>query len=134
MSAALLAHPIGYSPARSQGTERAWVVRVKDADTLVLLVDVGYQAKVEIVVRIAYLDSPERGTPEGDAALAYVESVVRPGDPVLLRTLRTLADSERRSFERYVGSVTLVYDVAVQDFLGMVVTAGHGLQAKTVVP
>jgi hypothetical protein len=115
MSAALLAHPIGYSPARSQGTERAWVVRVKDADTLVLLVDVGYQAKVEIAVRIAYLASPERGTPEGDAARAYVES-------------------ERRSFERYVGSVTLVYDVAVQDFLGMVVAAGHGLQAKTVVP
>lgn len=90
---------------------RAALVRVIDADTLAILVDVGFGARYEAAIRIAGIDAPELGTPEGEAARLFLLRLLDLADagrwPLLVRTQKTAAGTDVRSFARYVGDVTI---------------------------
>ncbi len=47
---------------------RAQVVKVHDADTIVLLCDLGFDVRVRATVRVAGINAPELATPEGKRA------------------------------------------------------------------
>lgn len=51
---------------------RARIMRVVDADTLELELDTGFHSRHIERVRLRDVDAPERGTPEGKSATAWV--------------------------------------------------------------
>lgn len=54
-------------------TYSAKVLKVVDADTLFLDIDVGFYTKMEHKVRLRGINCPEKGTKKGDQAKAFVE-------------------------------------------------------------
>lgn len=53
---------------------RARLDREVDGDTAWLIVDLGLRAMLQVEVRIADINAPERGTPEGTAATAAAQA------------------------------------------------------------
>jgi micrococcal nuclease len=80
----------------------ARVVKVVDGDTLDLDVDLGFGIWVHQRVRLASLNCPEHGTPEGEAATSYTRNWLAQHEPQLV--LRTQKDA-REKFGRYLGTV-----------------------------
>jgi len=80
----------------------AQVVRVIDADTLVLNLDLGFRVHVEIEGRINGVDAPELSTPEGQHARAEIVTVVN-----LAKFVTVTSFKDRRSFARWVVDVKL---------------------------
>jgi len=93
-------------------TYQARCHRVIDADTLDLGVDLGFDVTIRRRVRLAAINAPELGTPEGRAARDWVTQWVdnHPGDWPLTVTTRQTASRDR--YGRWVavisaGGVTL---------------------------
>ncbi len=63
---------------------RATVDRWVDADTVDLLVDLGFRVFVHLRVRLARVDAPERAEPAHVAALEHVSGLAPAGASVLL--------------------------------------------------
>ena len=53
-------------------TYRANVVRVIDADTLEVIIDLGIRVFMRLPLRLAHVDAPEHGTDAGKMAIATV--------------------------------------------------------------
>lgn len=77
------------------------VIRVKDADTYEILIDLGFRVSLTVPVRLHGFNAPEIGTPEGDA-VAVVARAALEGQSVIVQSYR-----DRRSFERWVADVWL---------------------------
>ena len=92
---------------------RAHVVRVKDGDTLVVLLDQGFRDTKEIDVRLLGVYAPELHDTNGGAATKmWVESWIAhyAGDltwPFIVTTSRTL-DHETKTFDRYVATLQTI--------------------------
>lgn len=98
----------------------ATVVRHVDGDTTHVAVDPGFDLEIRLTVRWAGLDAPELSTPEGKAALAWVESTMPVGSRVLLRTRK----DHREKFGRYLGTFILSDGTNVNEAL---IAAGHAV-------
>lgn len=83
---------------------RAEWLRVIDGDTLELRVDLGFDVRVDIHIRIAGIDAPERNTPTGPAARDALHRLVT-GRQLHIKTHKTRSGSDVRSFVRYVADV-----------------------------
>ena len=100
---------------------RASLVRVVDADTLVLSVDLGFRVHLQVPVRLRGWDAPELRTPEGRAAADFVRKVCERGEHLLVETFR-----DQRSFARWVGDVY----VDGRRLTDLLAAAGHGRPLK----
>lgn len=67
---------------------QARVLRVVDADTLLVDVDLGFQVHKEQRLRLASVDSPEARTPQGLEATAYVQDQLAAVDFVVVATVK----------------------------------------------
>ena len=65
---------------------KAFVRRVIDGDTILALVDLGFQVFKEQRLRLASIDTPPRGTPQGDRALELAQRELASVDFVMLNT------------------------------------------------
>jgi endonuclease YncB( thermonuclease family) len=65
---------------------KAIIQRVVDGDTLLAIVDLGFQVLKEQRFRLAGIDTPERGTPKGDRALELVQRELASVEFVMLNT------------------------------------------------
>lgn len=83
-------------------TYKAKVNRVIDGDTLDLEVDLGFRVGIGVRIRLAGVDAPELSEPRGHMAKQFVEHLLPVGSPVTIRS-----EKDKRSFDRYVASVTL---------------------------
>ncbi|GAB3186880.1 hypothetical protein GCM10027061_01780 [Nesterenkonia suensis] len=89
----ILGQDEGPFPERSEGAERGTLVRVVDGDTLVVELD-GRDERV----RLLNIDTPESVHPHqpveclGPESSAHMESLVAPGDPVILEFDRERTD------------------------------------------
>ncbi|MFF9287523.1 thermonuclease family protein [Streptomyces griseosporeus] len=96
----------------------ARVVRVVDGDTIDFDIDLGFSTHLFQRVRLLGINCPEHGTPQGEAATAYVRKWITDHGPDF--TLRTELD-RREKFGRVLG--TVIADVrSLNDDL---VAAGH---------
>lgn len=118
-------------------TYRARMVRLRDADTVVLLVDCGYRSRHEEAVRLAGVDAPERGTAAGVAAMEWLSDfLVARGAwstgswRLRVRTLRKeTVQAEETSFDRWVSDLWVVEEGGeMVDVGGALVAAGHGVK------
>lgn len=84
-------------------TYQAEPLRVVDADTLHVRVDLGFKIHHDVIVRLAGLNAPELRTPDGNAALDYTARWLNdhPG-PVTIRTIKDRVDP----YGRYLATVT----------------------------
>lgn len=85
------------------GPYRAVVRHVVDGDTLDVLLDLGFNSYTYETLRIRGIDAPERHTPQGREAQAYVREMLPPGAPVVVQTHK-----DRQTFGRYVADVSYV--------------------------
>lgn len=106
-------------------TVPATVVRVVDADTIVVNLDLGWRVyRNGEHLRIAGVDAPERGTDAGKAATAWARSILLPGDVVEVRS------TGKPSFERTVGSIIVHLESGDVDYAELLVAAGHAQRAR----
>ncbi|WP_449065010.1 hypothetical protein [Planomonospora algeriensis] len=80
----------------------AAVAKVVDADTLDLLVDLGFGVSTRVRARLADVYAPELATPEGQEAAAFTRSWVEENGPEFL--VRTFRDRKER-YGRYLAAV-----------------------------
>ena len=104
---------------------RARVITLVDADTARFTVDMGFDVSVKLTIRWQGIDAPEKWTPEGQAAIAWLTERIAPGDLCILRTIR----DKREKFGRYLGTVYDL-DTYVEGALSLnqlMIDAGHAV-------
>lgn len=75
----------------------AQVLTVIDGDTLKIDLDLGLHVHIHATVRLMGLNAPEKSTPEGKAALAFVTALVaRLGPAVRVETVKDRAEKYGR--------------------------------------
>jgi len=82
---------------------RATVLRHVDADTTYCRVNLGADVSINMTVRWASIDAPERNTVEGKAATAVVNEWLPVGSRCNLQT----TEDKREKFGRYLGTFTV---------------------------
>lgn len=98
---------------------RCQLIRVYDADTLWLDLDLGLDIHQRLSIRLAYVNAPERGTPAGDAATQFVRDLLeRERGPLLVQTIK----DRKEKFGRYLGVLVLPSGEILNDLL---VESGH---------
>ena len=96
---AALGAPVGPPvPAR---VYYATVERWKDADTVVVLIDQGFDDLTREALRLKDCWAAELGTPAGNEALLVVHHMLPPGSRVVVQTFRDTAET----FGRYVARI-----------------------------
>lgn len=103
-------------------TYRATVARIVDADTLVLVFDLGFHIRHETRVRLLGINCPERGTVEGASASAFVVALLPPGTECTATTTKDRTDK----YGRYLVTIALADGSILHDVL---LEAGHGVPA-----
>lgn len=79
--------------------------RVVDADTLDITADLGWRIYTQQRVRLLGVDAPERHTPEGRAAIAWVADWFLDHAPNQAVLLQTRKPADQDSFGRYLAYV-----------------------------
>lgn len=90
--------------------EHVVVTRVIDGDTYAVEIDLGLgMHRIDQRVRLFGLDCPERKTPEGKAALAFAQTLLPVGTPVILTS------HEWDKYGRLLAEVRLNFDLDTRD-------------------
>lgn len=100
-------------------TYRATCKRPVDGDTFLATVDLGFGASIEIKVRIHGVNAPEKNTPEGKLASAYLAELLG-GRALVLQSYK-----DARSFERWVCDVWA--DPFEASVAQQIIASGHGV-------
>jgi endonuclease YncB( thermonuclease family) len=107
--------------------KRSWqgaaeVLEIVDGDTLKCDVDLGFKVRMTTNVRVHGCNCPELPTPAGVRALAFTQTLVRPGEVVQL-------DSKRLDkFGRPVCQITLADG---RDLATLLLTSGNAIPADS---
>lgn len=78
--------------------------RIVDGDTYEMVIDLGFRISIREHVRLLGIDCPEKNTPKGKVAKAFVEDWFRRYPKVCITTQRA-AGAEVKTFDRWVASV-----------------------------
>jgi len=82
-------------------TYLAEVIKVVDGDTLLVLIDAGFDNFLEQRIRLKGIDCPEAGTPEGQKAKRFVSSRLNKLDFVIVKTHKDSTDK----YDRYLADI-----------------------------
>lgn len=110
---------------------RALTIRVIDADSLAVAIDLGFHTWIHARVRLARIDAPERNTAAGRAAATWLrERLADHGNALYVRSLgRDDAAGTWQpaaSFERWIAEAWFAWPVGPLDNLSdALVAAGH---------
>ena len=100
---------------------RATIASIYDADTCRLNVDLGFGIwTAKRAFRLAGIDAPELGTPEGLAARDWLRALLPVGTPVIAITQKDAGDK----YGRYLASLYLP-DQPVWSINEQLIEAGH---------
>lgn len=84
-------------------TYSATIDRIVDGDTFDAIVDLGFRVYVKMRFRLLGIDVPERFTPDGQIASAYVRDLLPVGTSVLLTSHLNKQDK----YGRYLATIDL---------------------------
>lgn len=99
---------------------RAVILDHHDGDTSHVLVDAGFDLDIHLTVRWFGVNAPELSTPEGKAALAWVNQQLPPGGRCLFKS----AKDPRDKYGRYLATFFTIGGVNVNELL---VSTGHAV-------
>ena len=80
----------------------AVVVRVKDGDTIVAMVDLGFSVWTKQTFRFYGIDAPEKNTGAGKRSQVYMRRYLPIGTELVLEVIRSPGGKFSRTFGRYV--------------------------------
>lgn len=115
-------------------TVPAKVLRVVDADTLILLLDLGWHITYEARCRLVGVNAPEMGTDEGKAARAFVMDLLSyaggvPSDGV--PTEVTFVSHALDKYGRPLGQVLVTDQQGARlDLADVLLSAGHAVPMR----
>lgn len=96
----------------------ATVIRVKDGDTVVVNIDLGFRMQItNISVRLSNVNAPEKGGPLGEAAKKWLTDLAL-GKSVILHT-------QKNEYDKY-GRILAAIDLNGKDLGTAIIAAGHG--------
>jgi micrococcal nuclease len=98
------------------------VDRVTDGDTVRVVADVGFKIYSKQIIRLAKINCPETGTPEGAAAKDYTEQWLTTHAKGLL-----LNCHGQDNYGRWIGTITNAKGVSLNQEL---MDSGHAKQLK----
>lgn len=101
-----------------QNLYRVHVLNHHDGDTSHIVCDVGFDLDIHLTVRWVGINAPERSTPEGKAALAWLNTIIPPGSDCFFRS----AKSPKDKYGRYLATFLLADGTNVND---LAVASGH---------
>jgi endonuclease YncB( thermonuclease family) len=105
-------------------TVPATVVRIVDADTVVLNLSLGWYLTLEQRCRIAGVNAPELGTVEGTAARDWAMATLPTGTKVVF------VSHSLDKYGRPLGSIKIAGPGGVfRDYVAELIAAGHGVFA-----
>lgn len=81
----------------------AKVVEVKDGDTVELTIDLGFKVLYNHSCRLFGINTPEHGTPEGEAASSFLRELLPPGLAVVVATKK----DKLEKYGRILGTITI---------------------------
>lgn len=88
---------------------RAKFIRIRDADTYLLEIDMGYRAYLRVPVRVRNLWMPELGTPEGEAAAAKATKLLSAaGAQIVVRSYKDTLSHDRWIADVYIGGESMI--------------------------
>jgi endonuclease YncB( thermonuclease family) len=114
------------------GPYRGYVVLLHDGDTVYIDLDLGFDHLIEshdwdnhprLACRVYGINAPELSTDAGKAALAYAQTLLHPGDRVLVTS-----HGWDKYGGRFDGSITLPDG---SDFAQQMINAGHAVVMTT---
>lgn len=100
---------------------RAQIIRWVDADTLDVLVDLGFHISLKQRVRMYGINCPEKNTEAGKAAIAFVKVLLPVGSTVTIRSYR---DAQEEKYGRWLAEVQMDDGRMVSEYL---INSGHGV-------
>lgn len=83
-------------------TYAATVVKVVDGDTVDMIVDLGFRVSRKDRFRLYGLNAPERNTPEGPLATAFLRSLLPEGKQVMIRSHHPTSVPRTDPYGRYI--------------------------------
>ncbi len=90
---------------------------VHDADTITVLVDLGYHISVEAKLRLVGIDAPELTTVEGKLARDYLKNRLNIGLKIVIKTYKDKTEKYGRWLaEVYVGDVLINQELIDKGF------------------
>lgn len=98
---------------------RATVIRVIDGDTVDLRVDLGFDAALNMRVRLTGLDAPERGKSGGTEATAWLTEKLKTRAEIIIKTSK----DSREKYGRYLAEIYLLGDAVSVN--RQMIEAGH---------
>lgn len=111
--------PASSAPVTPKYLYRAQVVRIIDADTLHLRIDLGFHASLTVPCRLRGVDAPELDTEQGrEARVFLIELLV--GEALVVESYR-----DRQSFARWIVDAWLPDGRSLGDVL---VNAGYAVR------
>lgn len=115
-------------------TVPAKVLRVVDADTLILLCDLGWHITYEARCRLVGVNAPELGTDEGRAARAFVMDLLSYAGGVPIDGVPTEVTFVSHALDKYgrpLGQVLVTTQQGVSvDLADALLTAGHAVPMR----
>lgn len=72
------------------------ITNIHDGDTITLQIDLGFRVTYKTPVRFNGINAPELSTPEGKIALAFLETLIKVGDPIIVKTFKNPTDKYGR--------------------------------------
>jgi endonuclease YncB( thermonuclease family) len=100
----------------------ATVQELIDGDTFKADIDLGFKIRITTNVRVFGCNAPELPTPAGLKALAFIKTVLRPGEIV------TLSSKRLDKFGRAEATVTLADG---RDLTNLMLTSGNAIPADS---
>jgi len=101
---------------------RCEIIKVHDGDTFKCEIDLGWKISLSTYVRLEGVNAPELPTPAGIAAQLYLQTLLKPGDRVTLRSNR---------LDKYGRSQSFVTLADGRDVGSLILQTGHGLSVNS---
>ena len=91
-------------------TYAAKLIEVIDGDTVDLLIDLGFGVHVKERCRLYGIDAPEMPTAQGQAARAYLESLIGTATGELFVATRKMTRKPKEKTDKYGRYLAVLYD------------------------
>jgi micrococcal nuclease len=98
----------------------ATLERIIDGDTVVMLVDLGFSTFRRDTFRFYGINAPEHTTPEGQAAITYINTLIKPGDVITTKTYK----DKTEKYGRMLATLTRADGLCINDDM---VKSGHAV-------
>lgn len=104
---------------------RAEILRVLDGDTVDVRMDLGFGVYTTQRLRIYGVNTPEKDTEAGKAALQFVSETLYQASEVHVQTMKQSTQSDAEKREKY-GRYLVQINVDGEPLADLIIKAGHG--------